>query len=159
MRSLLGKQNQNTVWVQHECRLILDHWEMQPSSYLKKALFYDQTQASHEYFERKAPQLFLQPKEETWSSVELHVLRPLDKLSQRRRISEDGFTSIQQCQPDLKQASEHDEDLFNDYKGIPLYNGALVERWRITDNEELKYYADVRQLIDKDRTPLTHQVL
>ena len=117
---------------------------MQASSYLQKALFYDQTPAIHEFFEQKAAQLFLQPKEKTSSLVELHVLQ-----TRRRRVSDDGFTIMQQYQSDLKQDSESNTDLFNDSDGIPLYNGAPVERWRITNNDELKYYATVRPLIYK----------
>lgn len=112
---------------------------MQTSSYLEKALFHDQTSANQEHFESKAEQLFAQPQEPSY--LELHAQRPLGKFPQRTANSEHTFTVVQKWEAD---PSLHPESPTDSWYHEDVSSRTQIDRWRISNVDELKHYAAVR---------------
>ena len=112
---------------------------MQTSSYLERALFHDQTSANHEYFESKAEQLFAQPEERSY--VELYVQRP---SSNRSKSSLDSDHTLKVVQKRAADANFLPESPMDSWYRVDSSSRTQIERWRISDVQEFKYYATVR---------------
>ena len=118
---------------------------MQTSSYLEKALFYYQTSAINEYFEKKADQLFEQTKDRSY--LEFHVHRPSCRAPDDSSVCHDEPSHMQKWNSDLNSDSESDPsspiEQYQGPDGPPRYTGAPVERWKIDDVQDLTHHAAV----------------
>lgn len=124
--------------------------EMTTSSYLKKALFYDQTSAINEYFEKKADQLFEDAEARSYFGFYVH--RPSHRAPDDSGVHHDELTHMWNWDSDPGYDSESESPSRTEQHqradAPPPYTRAPVERWRIdrfriSNVQQLRHHAAV----------------
>ena len=115
--------------------------EMKTSAYFKKALFYNDTGAIDDYFERKVGQLFEQSTERSYIDIHIQKIDPDAKQALKTDIESPAWD------PRLEDDSSVDplspEERFRYWTEPSRYTGAFVIHKRISDAQSLTELAVV----------------